>query len=504
VTAPFQVISGGASTRPPEPASRFFMRTDTGNAERLVARHGANIHYVPAWDRWIVWNDTRWVEDRKALRVSALAKETARSMFAEARNMTGDAREELVKHATKSEAAGRLAAMVDRARSEPGVAIGTELLNADPWLLNVQNGTIDLRTGQLRNHDRDDLITKVVPIRYDPSHTLCPRWEAFLQQVMAGKQELITFLQKAVGYSLTGLTTEQCLFFLYGSGSNGKSTFLELLRELLGDYSTQADFTTFIEKKGDGPRNDVARLYGARAVTSSEVGEGRRVNESLMKTLTGGDVIAARYLYSETFEFAPTFKLWLAANHRPVIRGTDYAIWRRFRIVPFTVQIPVEEQDKGLKDALRAELSGILAWAVAGCLLWQKDGLGQPVDVSRATDQYRRESDTLGAFLEDCCEVGEEFVEPASELYQVYAKWADEGGEYKMSQTRFGREMEERGFAAEKRGRGTERVRWRIGLRVVSGKTVPTVPGRFGAPVTRPSDRVTHDRNLFGEKELDD
>lgn len=501
MTAPFTVIQGGAA-KPPETSRRGFPMTDTGNAERLIARHGEDIRYVPSWDRWIVWNDTRWVEAEKALRVHALAKDTVRAMYDEAKTASGDYKDELVKHARKSEAAGRRAAMVDCARSESGVAINTSKLNSDPWLLNVANGVIDLRTGLLREHRREDLITKVVPIAYDQANTDCVRWEAFLSRIMNGKQELIHFLQKAVGYSLTGLTSEQCLFFLYGSGSNGKSTFLELLRDLLGEYSTQADFTTFLERKGDGPRNDIARLYGARAVTSSEVGEGKRVNESLMKTLTGGDVIAARYLYAETFEFQPTFKLWLAANHRPVIRGTDYAIWRRFRIIPFTVQIPAEEQDKTLKATLRAELPGILAWAVAGCLLWQREkGLGEPLDVSLATNQYRRESDTLGAFLEDCCEVGDGYAEPAMELYLAYAKWADEGGEFKMPQTRFGREMEERGFLAEKRGRGNFRVKWRTGLRIVAGKTVPTVPTSAGA---RSIDRIAQDRNRYEQKELGD
>lgn len=472
MTVPFQVIEGGASRRPPETERRRFMMTDTGNAERLVARHGENMHYVPAWDRWVVWNDTRWVEDKKALRVRALAKDTVRSIYVEAREAGGDAREQLAKHAAKSESARGLSSMVDVARAEPGVALSIAQLNADPWLLNVANGAVELQTGKLREHRRGDFVTKLVPIAYDVD-ARCDRWEAFLAQILGGNQALISFLQRAVGYSLTGLTTEQCLFFLYGSGSNGKSTFLELLRDVIGEYATQADFTTFLEKKGDGPRNDIARLYGARAVTSSEVGEGKRLNESLVKSLTGGDVIAARYLYAETFEFAPAFKLWLAANHRPIIRGTDYAIWRRIRLVPFTVQIPDEQQDKGLKNALRSELPGILAWAVAGCLLWQRDGLGAPLEVTAATDRYRRESDTLGAFLEDCCELGEKFSEPASELFLAYKKWATEGDEFSLSQTRFGREMEERGFAAEKRSGG---LKWRVGVRLLPRTTVTTVP----------------------------
>jgi putative DNA primase/helicase len=259
------------------------------------------------------------------------------------------------------------------------------------------------------------------------------------------------------------------LFFLHGSGANGKTTFLEIIRAITGDYAAVADFTTFLEKRGDGPRNDVARLFGARVVTSSEVGEGKRLNESLVKALTGGEMISARFLYADLFEFMPTFKVFLAANHKPVIRGTDDGIWRRVRLVPFTVQIPAEEQDKELLAKLRGELPGILRWALAGCILWQRHGLGIPDEVRAATEAYRSESDTMGAFLEEYCELGTgfEFSEPASALYAAYAQWAREGGEYQLSQTAFGRRLEERGIVAVKKGTGGSRKVWRDGVRLV-------------------------------------
>lgn len=457
---------------------RRFAMTDTGNAERLIASHGHNLRYVAPWKNWIQWDGKRWKKD-EVLVVDTLAQETIRAMWGEYNDSSGEYKEHLGKHIVRSEAAPRLEAMVRRARSQRGVAITPANLDADQWKINLANGVLDLRNEpgkeeRLTSHTREDLMTRLVDVEYDPEAP-CDRWLEFLQKVMGENQALIAFLQRAVGYTLTGDTSEQCLFFLYGSGSNGKTTFLDVLRDLIGEYAAMADFTTFLEKKGDGPRNDIARLYGARAVTSSEVGEGKRLNESLVKTLTGGDIIAARYLYAETFEFRPAFKLWLAANHRPIIRGTDYAIWRRIRLIPFTVQIPEAERiDRDVLLAqLRAELPGIFAWAVAGCLLWQQQGLGAPVAVTEATERYRRESDTLGAFIEDCCEIGADYLEPATELYIAYKKWAEDGGEFQLNQTRFGTALEEKGYAGDKMPGG---LKGRRGLRLIRRTTIPTVP----------------------------
>lgn len=463
--SPF-VGEAGAPTPPLQlVAKKHFLRTDLGNAERFIARHGENVRYVPAWKQWLIWDGRRWQPD-DTLEVMRLAKSTVRAMWAEAKELAGDERKDLVRWTMQSEGDARLRAMVARGAAESGIALRPAALDADPMRLTVLNGVLDLRTATLAPHDRTQLTTKLVPVLFDPE-ARCDRWEAFLARVMGGNHRLISFLQRAVGYSLTASTAEQCLFFLYGFGANGKTTFLEILRTIAGEYATQADFTTFLERKGDGPRNDVARLFGARTVTSSEVAEGRRLNESLVKSLTGSDTVAARFLYSETFEFRPAFKLWIAANHRPVIRGVDTGIWRRIRLVPFTVQIPEAEQDKELGAKLREELPGILAWAVAGCVLWQRDGLGAPAEVQQATDAYRRDSDTLGAFLEDCCELDTTAAVRASELYAVYTEWAAEGGEYQLSQTMFGRQLEERGCTAEKRGRGSERTKWRLGIRLL-------------------------------------
>lgn len=453
------------------------MRTDLGNAERFIEDNGHNVRYLPAWKKWLVWNGKRWAVD-ETLEVQKMAKRSIRGMWKDVEFLSAGEQKDMVKHIMQSEGDSKLHAMLSRAKAEPGIAITPSQLDANPWLLCVENGVLDLQTGALRPHDRDLLMTKVAPAPYD-ADTKCPTWLAFLARIMNGNQPLIDFLQRAVGYSLTGTTGERCLLFLYGIGANGKSTFLEVLRALLSEYAQQADFTTFLERKGDsGPRNDIARLFGARVVTSSEVGEGKRLNESLVKTLTGNDTVTARFLHAEFFEFSPQFKLWLAANHRPVIRGTDNAIWTRVRLVPFLVSIPEGERDLGLKDKLIAELPGILAWAVQGCLLWHEYGLGMPAAVQEATESYRRESDTLGAFLEDCTVAEADAATKATELYQAYKQWAEEAGEYQLTQTAFGRSLEERGIRVEKRGRDRARVKYRIGIRLV----VPLLDKK-GAPL---------------------
>jgi putative DNA primase/helicase len=335
--------------------------------------------------------------------------------------------------------------MIDDARALPPIPILPDALDADPWLLNVANGTIDLRTGELRAHRREDLLTRLAPVEYDPD-AQAPCWAAFLERIFAGDGELIGFLRRAVGYSLTGQTGEQVFFILHGTGANGKSTLLEALGAMLGDYGAKTPTETLLIKRSAGISNDVARLRGARLVTAVEAEDGQRLAESLVKQLTGGDTITARFLYQEAFEFAPTFKLWLATNHKPTIRGTDYAIWRRIRLIPFAVTIPEKEQDRTLPDKLKAELPGILAWAVRGCLEWQREGLGLPEAVKAATAAYQVEQDTLAAWLDACCILSPTATARAGQLYKNYRAWAEENGERPMTGHKFGRTLTERGF----------------------------------------------------------
>ena len=425
--------------------------TDLGNAGRFVAQHGNDVRYCHNWRKWLVWSGTHWSIDENG-EVERRAKATVRRLYEQAsREMDDELRQKLGKWAQASESRGRIAAMIELARSEPTIPVSPPELDANQWLLNCANGTIDLRTGELHKHKAEDFCTKIVPIAYDPDAE-CPRFKKFLRDIFAGNLSLIRFLQLAVGYSLTGSTQEQVIFIFWGSGSNGKTTLIDVLCLCLGDYARTADSSLLMARKYDGIRNDVARLAGARLVSTAETEAGRQLAENLVKQLTGGDKIAARYLYSEFFEFIAQFKLFLATNHRPAIRGTDYAIWRRIRLVPFEVTIPPEEQDKNLPEKLRAELPGILAWAVRGCLRWQEDGLGQPPEVTKATETYRREMDTFGGFLQDRCVIDEKSKVATGELYRAYQTWCESTGEKPLTQQKLAIVLVDRGFPRWRKG----------------------------------------------------
>jgi putative DNA primase/helicase len=436
--------------------------TDLGNAERLAARHSERVQFAPVWG-WLAWDGTRWARDNGA--AIRHAKETVRAMYAEAAQLADETeRTRLANHAIRSESAARLEALLKLAESESQIETRPADYDGDPLLLNCANGTLDLRTGRLYSHNPADKLTRITGTLYDPAAT-CPTWESFLARVLGDNRELIAFIQRAMGYSLTGDTAEQVLFFCYGTGANGKSTFLETARAVLGEYSQQSEFSTLLARQNESVRNDIARMAGVRFVAAIEAGEGRRLNEPLIKTLTGGDTVTARFLFKDYFEFRPQFKLWLAANHKPIIRGTDNAIWRRIRLIPFTVTIPENERDPKLAAKLRAELPGILAWAVCGCLDWQRDGLGTPNEVRNATDSYRAEMDTLAAFIDECCFVGPTATVKKGELYAAYKMWAEGSGEYVETSRAFGVRLAERGFDEHK---GTGGIRYWRGIGMLS------------------------------------
>ncbi|MGE5487305.1 MAG: phage/plasmid primase, P4 family, partial [bacterium] len=451
----------------PEPAPEAktkFNRTDLGNAERFECRNRANVHYSKVMDRWFIWDGKRFQPDEK-LAVVRLAADTVRSIYREAAKEGDDEeRRRLIKHAMASESRGALSALVDLARSRPRIAIAPSELDADPLLLNCDNGTLDLQTGELREHRKADLITKLIPIPYHPQ-AACPYWIEFLHLIMAGDEELVKFLQRAVGYSLSGDVSERVLFFCHGSGRNGKSTFLETVHLLTGDYGMKTPSETLMYKREGGINNDVARLKGARYVYASETQEGGRLNEEQAKNLTGEAVLSARFLYSEIFEFRREFKLWLASNHLPSIHGGDKGIWDRIRKIPFQVRIP---DDKLIKRAeidarFRAELPGILAWAVAGCREYLARGLQAPAAVMAATAAYQADMDVLGQFLDERCVVNPQLRSKAKELYEDYKKWTEERGEkYPMKQTAFGLRLAERGFEKGHTDRGN--VYYGLGL----------------------------------------
>lgn len=458
-----EALGNYTSSDIPPAAGPAFNLTEMGNAERLMARYGDKLLYCYNWKRWLVWDGRRWADD-EAGQVAKWAKATVRGIYGEAEREEDEQRRKAIAgHAQKSESDKAVRAMISLAQPERPASPADLDSEATAWLLNCRNGTVDLRTGRLMPHDPSRRITKLAPVDYDPA-AQCPTFLAFLERIMGGSGELVTFLQRAIGYSLTGDTSEQVLFVPWGAGANGKSTLLEAVAGVMGDYATRTPPETFMVKRGEGVPNDVARLRGARFVAAVESEEGQRLAESLVKQMTGGDMLTARFLHAEFFSFKPALKLWLATNHKPVIRGTDNAIWRRIRLIPFTVTIPESERDKRLAAKLHDEAAGILAWAVRGCLEWQRDGLTTPAAVLEATEEYRGEMDVLGAFLSDCCVIHRKASATAKALYDAYEAWCEETGERNpLSQRAFGMRLSERGYQRE---RSNGKHIWRgVGLR---------------------------------------
>lgn len=458
------VPSGAAGDDAPS-RTKIESLTDAGNGARFVNRHGKDVRYVPEWG-WMAWDGSRWTRDE--LRVRALMLETARGIYTEAASTDDKALQKaLSEWARKSQQAQRIQGALWCA--QPSVAARTDDFDREPWLLPCANGTVDLRTGEVHPHNREHMLTRRSPAVYD-GNASCPTWTAFLERVLP-KPELRAFVQRAAGYSLTGLTAAQVLFFLYGQGRNGKTVFIEALGDLVGEFHEPTRIDTLSESRGGIP-NDVAALAGARVVTVSETPEGARLNESLVKDLTGGDTISARFLRHEFFAFRPQFKLWVRGNHKPVIRGTDDGIWRRLMLVPFTVQIPESEVDPTLPQRIRDEFPGILAWAVQGCLEWQKHGLKPPACVTEAVKEYRTEMDVMGEFLADCCVMTPRAETPATPLFKAYQNWCEKTGERAISQRRFGSALSERGLRREKGG--PENIYHWYGIRLKAG--IPDQP----------------------------
>ncbi len=303
--------------------------------------------------------------------------------------------------AMKSQKATTTAHLLELAKSD--LKATPEDFDADPWRLNCRNGTVDLKLGQLMSHSPQDMITKVAGCEFKPN-AIAPQWDAFLNRVLGGSEALTTYLQKSVGYSLTGQTTEQCFFILYGSGSNGKSTFTGMILEMLGEYGGAIPSSLLTAQKFEQHPTVFADLFQLRMAVSSEVKSGSSWDEERLKGLSGGDRIKARRMNENFWEFEPTHKLWLCVNHAPTTKDNSEGFWRRVRMVPFTTTIPKEERDTNLQEKLRAELPGILAWAIKGCLLWQQEGLGTPKEVKDATESYWEHQDPFGRFLKDVCE----------------------------------------------------------------------------------------------------
>lgn len=440
---------GEVNAQTEQTGQRLYSFDDTGNAQRFVDLFGDKVRYCYTDKRWLWYDGRKWCTDMTGA-VKRLADKAVACMSAELKvyeqtdaDEGTDMAKAFEKHMKSSRSNKSKNAMLNEVMHH--VPILPSQLDRYKAALNTPGGVIDLKSGALAPHDPKNYFTKITAVEYSENAD-CPRWTAFLDDIFGGDKDLIRYVQKAVGYSLTGATSEQCAFFLYGTGRNGKSTFIDIIRDIFGDYAANIQPETIMARSNQSTaiNSDIARLKGARLVTSVEPNEGVRINEGLLKQLTGDDTVTARKLYGDEFEFKPEFKLWMATNHKPVIRGTDTGIWRRIHMIPFTVQIPEEKIDRRLKYKLSAELTGIFRWAVEGCLLWQKEGLKMPRAVLEEVREYRREMDVISAFVEDKCTVGKGLSVQSSALYAAYLRWADSGNEYKMSNTKFGLEIAKR------------------------------------------------------------
>lgn len=430
-------LTSGPRRRVSDPADKTsWPLTGFGNGERFTAAWKDDARYCFELKSWFVWDGRRW-SCREDGAVQRMAKHAIRAIELERAAATSgcspDAHDRIEgaykAHINRSSTLHGLKETLALASSEPGMSIALDQFDRDPMLLNVGNGTLDLATGTLRPHRREDHLAMMTPVEFDPE-AICPRWDRFLLEIFGGDEEMVGLLGRAIGYALTGKTSEQCMFFLYGDGQNGKSTVINTITALFGEYAQKAptDLIMRPERSGGGPSPDMARLRGMRFVTTSELEEGVRLGEARIKDLTGGDRVVARPLYQKPIEFDPTHTLFVYGNHKPQILGTDDGIWRRIHLIHLAVRIADDQKDKGLGQALLSELSGILAWAVRGCLEWQRDGLGVPDSVRQATSDYRIESDPFARFVAEACEVKDVYEASNPDIYACYRRWcADQG-----------------------------------------------------------------------------
>lgn len=430
--------------------------SDSALALRFVDRHAGDLRYVAAWNRWLQWTGNHWrFDDTK------LAFDLAWRICREAARECNKARTASAIASAKTVAAVERLALADRR-----IAATIDQWDADPWLLNTPDGVVDLRTGDIRPHRPADYLTKITAVGLRGE---CPRFVAFLDRITANDAELVAYLRRVFGYSLTGLTREHALFFAHGTGANGKSVLTSTVAGILGDYARAAAIETFTATNSDRHPTELAGLRGARLVTAVETEEGRRWAESRIKQLTGGDKIAARFMRQDFFEFLPQFKLLIAGNHKPGLRSVDEALRRRFHLIPFVVTIPTDERDPDLAEKLKPEWPGALAWMIEGCLQWQTEGLRPPKAVVDATAAYLDAEDAIAAWIDDKCERDPNAWESSTKLFTSWTEWANSNGEYSGSNKRFVQALEARGFQPSRQrvgGREANPMRGFYGLRV--------------------------------------
>lgn len=437
---------------------------DIGNAQRFEVMHQDKIYFVHGWDTWILWQDSRWIKDNYGVLVLDSARLTVGSIFTEAAAQNSlDIMKLLSRHASTSNSLPRIKAMLEIASRTNSLCLAAQELDANPMLLGVANGVVNLATGKLEPNQSNNFITCYSNVIYDKK-AKCPTFIAFLNKIFQNDKDKILFIKRMVGYCLTGRTDEHAYFFFFGFGANGKTTLLRVIELLLGvalAKQTPAE-TLMASLQGNKPSNDLARLQSVRVVIANEVEDGCRLAESLIKQITGGDTVTARYLYKEFFEFRPRFKLIIAGNHKPIIKSSDNGIWRRTVLVDFPVSIPKIDQDANLSTKLEAELPGILNWAIAGCLDWQDIGLAIPPSVANDIAEYKEEMDWLGQWIADNCNLGANLNESATRLYDNYKWWAECNGIHPSTATAFGRRLKERGYVRNRRADGN----WYTGLSI--------------------------------------
>ena len=424
-----------------EEARKAYDMTDTGNAHRLFDKFGGIIRYSYNRRKWFYWDGRLWRLDEsgeiKKLG-DVICNEIKKEAFFEQDEKT---QIELLKWANRTSSSKGKEAMIKECQHLDGVPASPDEFDAYMDFLNCQNGVVNLRNGELIPHDPSFMMSKICYTDYDQTGKKPKLWLKFLDEVTNGNKDLQEYIQRCIGYSLTGSNEEQCAYFLYGIGNNGKSTFLDTIADMLGSYSCNVQPETIMLKRFSegGANSDIARLKSARFVTSEEPTEGVRLNEGLLKQLTGGGRITCRYLYGDEFEYTPEFKIWLATNHKPVIRGTDVGIWRRIKLIPFEVNIPKEKVDKNMKYKLRSEFPQILRWAVEGCMKWRENGITEPLCVQDAVKEYKKEMDLLASYMDQCITIDYDSGEriSASDLFKNYTAWAKENREYEMSSKKF-------------------------------------------------------------------
>ena len=422
--------------------------TDCGNAERLAFLHGDRLRWSPSLG-WLQFDNTRWRPVDETV-VAGLARGVSNQLFKQAGEESDDAGRSsmLASWGLESQKASAIRSMVSLLRSEPGIMVDADDLDADPWLLNTGSGTIDLKTGRLRTHNPRDLITKLTGAAYDPE-ALAPRWTIFVNEIMDGDAELVGYLQRFAGYALTGDVSEQIFLFCSGSGANGKSVLLEVLASVLGDYATPLSPQALVVKH-DATTNELASLRGARLAYCAEIEAGKVLDAGLMKSLTGGDSFRVRHLYKEYFTLKPQAKLAYNANGQPRVRDNSFGFWRRCRHVPFNVSFTGERCDPRLREKLEAERSGILNWMLAGLRMWLESGLREPESVRIATSEYRDDQSVIRAFLDESTRNTPGLCVPLAELHTEYQEWAKRSGERGMTNRRLKRELEQAGLTTRK------------------------------------------------------